>query len=173
MAPKNTRDSQDDQDDVRFIPPDFSLKRKIGEDVDLKAILSHENIEKLQQVVDRYQKDFLIWVEKDLTTLMQSLRYTEQNISKSVPYITKIKKAAFAIKSQAGTFGFDLASRVAKSLESFCEKEFRYEEEQLVVLRKHIEALRTIITRQITGDGGEMGTELMAALDRLTQKFRN
>jgi len=172
MAPRKQDNGQEDSDEVRFIAPDFGLKRKIGEDVDLKVILSQENIEKVQHVVDRYQKDFIIWVEKDITTLMQALRYTEQNMSKSIPYLTKIKKAAFSIKSQAGTFGFDLASQVARSLESFCERDFRFEEEQVVVLRKHIEALRTIVSQQIGGTGGAMGEELMGALNRLTQKYK-
>jgi hypothetical protein len=174
MAPRKRKDSSDEiaGDEVQIIAADYSLKKRIGENLDLRVILSAENIESVQQVVTRYQKDFIIWVEKDMTTIMQSLRYTEQNLSKSIPYITKMKKAAFAIKSQAGTFGFDLASKVARSLEMFCEKDFRYEEGQLVVLRKHVETLRTILSQQIGGDGGQMGKDVMSALDALIEKYR-
>lgn len=161
-----------DGETVRIVAPDFALKRKIGMDVDVKAILNQDNMDSAQKIIDSYQSDFLIWVEKDITALMQALRYTEQNLSKSVPYITKIKKAAFAIKSQAGTFGFELASAIARSLELYCEKDFNYEEDQVVVLRKHIEALRVIISQRITGDGGNMGAELMAAITHLKEKYK-
>ena len=110
--------------EVVILPAETKLKDKIG-DVSIAELLSPSRVARVQQLVNDRQKDFLGWVEDDLKVLETCYKSVSKNINKSIPHFTKIKSASFTIKSQAGTFGFDLASEVARSLHNFCEQKFR------------------------------------------------
>ena len=161
-----------EDDKVYIMAPDYRLKKKLGDEIDIQEILSPENVTRAQGVINSRQRNFLEWVEKDMATIESSLRHIQKNITKSIPYFTKLKRAVFAVKAQAGTFGFDLASEVSRSLFNYCETSFRFEDKQVIVLAKHVEALSTVVKQRISGDGGEMGRKLLEGLNILVVKFK-
>lgn len=154
-----------------ILPPDYNLKKKIGEDIDIREILSSENIRRSQEYIRNSQEEYLGWVMKDLVTMEHAYRSAIRDIDHCEPHAKKILRTAFAIKSQAGTYGYDLASEVAKSLYYFCEHHFQPQDTHLLYIRKHIEALTVIFQRNITGTGGLMGRELMHNLSLLGQRY--
>lgn len=159
-------------EDVRILAPDYALKKIIGMDVDIHQILSPENIEKAQAVINEHKSSFLEWVMNDIAQLQESYQKATANKEASAPEIQKLAKAAFVIKSQAGTFGFALATKVAKSLDDFCNNHFHPTTEHLLVIQKHIETLSMIFQKNIVGDGGEIGTQLTASLFKLVDKYK-
>jgi HPt (histidine-containing phosphotransfer) domain-containing protein len=160
-------------EEVRVLPPDYSLKKIIGHDVDLKKIFSAENVEKAQQVINDHKDSFLEWVMKDIQTLEECYARAQSNLAASDPEIRKLAKAAFIIKSQAGTFGFTLATLVAKSLDDFCNQHFRATPGHMTVIAKHIDTLKVIFQKNITGDGEDLGKELSQSLFQLIAKFKD
>lgn len=158
--------------DTRVLPPDFTLKQKIGDDVDLKQVFSVENIEKAQQVINEHKDSFLEWVMKDIEALQESYAKARADIPHCEPEIRKLAKTAFVIKSQAGTFGFGLATQVAKSLDDFCNQHFHPTSEHMTVVGKHIETLIVIFNKNISGDGGALGKELSGSLFKLVEKYK-
>lgn len=158
--------------DVSIHEPDFTLKKMIGEDVDIKKIFSAENINKAQAVIETHKDSYLEWVKNDLQALEDCYKGANSNIAGSMPEVQKLAKTAFVIKSQAGTFGYSLATAVAKSLDDFCTRDFHPNQEHLTVIRKHMDALQVIFLKNITGDGGALGSELSGNLYKLVAKYK-
>lgn len=159
-------------EEVRVLPPDYALKKIIGEDVDIKQIFNAETIEKAQAAINEHKDSFLEWVKKDIAQLKESYAAASANMAESEPEIRKLAKAAFIIKSQAGTFGYSLATQIAKSLDDFCTNDFRPTADHMMVVNKHIETLAVIFDKNIAGDGGAIGKDLSESLYKLVSKFK-
>lgn len=159
------------EDEVRIIEPDYALKKMIGEEVDLEQLFNEENLARAQKIIDNHKDSFLEWVMKDLDKLEEAYQAASQLRPGDVN-IKKIARAAFVIKSQAGTFGFALATQIAKSLDDYCTKYFKPTEQDLQVVRKHIDCLFTIFRSHISGDGGAMGKEITEMLAKLVDKYK-
>lgn len=160
-----------DEDEIVELAPDYKLKEKIGKDVKLSEVFSADIIKNSQEVINKSQKDFLKWVENDLTTMENAYKSARSGSDDLDECVTVIKKTAFSVKAQAGTFGFDLGSAVAKSLYDYCENQFHSDPDQLIVLRKHMDTLRTIFHSGVVGDGGKVGAALHGALCDLVDKY--
>lgn len=167
-----TSQSNDDES-VRILPPSYKLKEKIGMDVKLSEIFTAERIAAAQKTIDDTQGEFVAWAQADLAELEQSylaISLNTDNYPKS--HIEKIRTIAFSLKGQAGTFGYPLGSEVAKSLYRYTVDHGNYNADNLVVLRKHIDALQVILQQNIQGEAGAMGAELMGSLEKLVTKFK-
>lgn len=168
MVDKNKKPA-DDEEVVEF-KPDFTLKEKIG--VNINEILTSEVINSSQEVINKSQKDFLKWVTGDLQTLENYYTELAKNPASGREAALAIQKAAFSCKAQAGTFGYDLGSAVAKSLYDFLENDYvEGDTNHVTVIRKHIDTLNTIFRRDVAGDGGKIGGAVYSALGKLISKF--
>jgi hypothetical protein len=160
-------------DEVRILEPDFTLKKIIGEDVDIKQVFSPENVSKAQEKIDAHKDSFLTWVKKDIEVLEESYAAAIAVLPHCDAEIKKLARTAFVIKSQAGTFGYSLATVVAKSLDDFCTRYFKPDNAHMTVIRKHIDTISNIFAHNLVGDGGKVGTELANALFKLVDKYKN
>ncbi|HEU5047849.1 MAG TPA: hypothetical protein VFT64_08405 [Rickettsiales bacterium] len=159
-------------EDTKFFPPDYSLKKAIGEDVDLKKIFSEENITKAQATIEKHKESFLEWALTDTATMNKHFEDAMAKAPECEEDVSHLEQIAARIQSQAGTFGFDLATLVAKSLSSFCLLHGKPNAEQLVVIRKHIDTLSVIFAKNIMGDGGVVGQELLDNLFKMVEKYQ-
>ena len=119
--------NSDTDDDVVEYDPDYSLKAKIGKDVNINDVINKSSVTEGQKVINNSQKDFLRWVENDLKTL-ENLYAEVLNDQSNKEMAEELKMAAFSIKAQAGTFNFALGSAVAKSLYDFMENQYNLED---------------------------------------------
>jgi hypothetical protein len=171
MSEQNPQANQDDED-VRILPPDYSIKEKIGMDVNLSEIFTPDRIAQAQKAIDDTQAEFVEWAYKDLVELEHTYRsIAEKPEDAPASRVEKVRKIAFSLKCQAGTFGYPLGSEVAKSLYKYTTTHGSYTSGNVVVLRKHIDALQVILQQNIQGEGGKMGAELMTGLEKLVAKF--
>ncbi|MBM3618717.1 MAG: hypothetical protein FJX23_09300 [Alphaproteobacteria bacterium] len=162
----------EDEEFVEEYKPDFSLKNKIGKDVSIGEILTTTNIKDAQGVINDSQKDFVKWIENDLRTLEGYFAEAYADADNALDAVVGIQKYAFSIKSQSGTFGYDLASAIAKSLYDFCENNYVVgDNKHILIIRKHLDTLNVIFKRKITGDGGNVGQQVYQALGKLITKF--
>jgi chemotaxis protein histidine kinase CheA len=169
MAEKKAPEIEDSDEVVEY-KPDFGLKEKIG--LSINEILTPEVIKDSQGVINQSQKDFLKWVNNDLATLENAYSELKKNPADGREFALEIQKAAFSCKAQAGTFGFDLGSAIAKSLYDFLENDYvEGDANHILIIRKHIDTLNTIFHHGITGDGGKLGLAVHSALGKLINKF--
>lgn len=172
MKDKNHTIDNNDEESVRILPPDYSIKEKIGKNVNLSEIFTPERIAAAQKTIDDTQAEFVDWAYKDLVELEHAYRAVAANPEAASPSrIEKIRKIAFSLKCQSGTFGYPLGSEVARSLYKYTTTHGSYNSQNIVVLRKHIDALQVILQQNIQGQGGDMGDELMGSLEKLVAKY--
>lgn len=160
--------------EVRILPPDFSIKEKIGRDVDISKVFSPERVQAAQKSIDDTKHEFVQWVQDDLNELEKA--YAElatQNIETQPDAMHNTCKIVFSLKCQGGTFGYDLASKVADSLYRYLMKHKNepVTPEVLTVTRKHIDALQVIFQQNMVGEGNAVGKELLDNLSRLVAKL--
>lgn len=159
-------------DSVKILPPDFSLKKKIGANVNISEIFTPERIEAAQKTINDTQSEFISWAAKDLTDLEHAYHAVARDPATApAAKIDAIRRIAFSLKAQSGTFGFNLGSEVAKSLYDYMMKHTTYSAENITVIRKHLDALQVIFQQNIQGDGAAIGAELMQNLHKLVTKF--
>lgn len=151
--------------------PGKALKSKIGYDINARQIFTREHVGEAQEFIDNAADAFRERAMKDIA----ELHHTYRNaclVPESEKYINTIKRRAFSLKSRAGIYGYHLASLVAKSLYSVCERPFPNPQSQLTVIEKHIETLRTIFVRDIQGEGDEVASQLLEGLETLILKYK-
>jgi len=157
--------------ETKILPPDYTLKKIIGENVDIKEMFSEEVVVKAQATIDQHKDNFLDWVVKDVASLNEHYKKAANKVTRK-KNVADIEQIAHQTKAQGGMFNFGLATQVAKSLEQFCQKHINPSDEQLVVIGKHIDTLTVIFSQNITGDGGAVGKELMDNLSKLVDKYK-
>ncbi len=158
--------------EAKILPPDYSLKKMIGENVNIKEVFTEEVVEKAQGTIDLHQDKFLEWAINDVASLEAAYQKALDNAASNEAAVTEIEEISATLKARAGTFNFGLATSVAKSLNSFCQIHRKPTGEHLTVIRKHIDTLSVVFNKNITGDGGEVGKELLDNLFKLVEKYK-
>lgn len=77
------------------------------------------------------------------------------------------------LKGQAGTFDFNLISVIGNDLCRFIERPVAMTPRRLKVVRYHVEAMKLVADRGLTGDGDEQGLRMINTLHTITQKVLN
>lgn len=151
--------------------PGKALKGKIGFDINMRQIFTKENVENAQEFIDDSAHRFREIAMRDVGALLHTLRNAQQtgNVEK---HIGKLQRLAFSLKSHAGTFGYDLGTQVAKSLQNICDKPLDAPEQELIIIEKHIATLHLIFQKDVKGTGGPVGVELMNGLNALIRKYK-
>ncbi len=160
-------------EEITIVDPDFSIQKKIGEDNAIIDIFSPESIRKAQQIINDSKGDFLEWIVDDIKQLEASYAWIDSNPGHSSDDVKLLYAISMKVKSQAGTFGFDLASNVAESLMQITDGCPQVDKARLTVIRKHIDVLYVIFQRNIQGMGGRIGRDLMDNLNLLTRKYKD
>lgn len=71
---------------------------------------------------------------------------------------------ASRLKSQGSVFGYPLVTDVAAHLYSYIEQHQSYDKPELDTINNDILLLQNILWKRISGDGGEVGQEILAQL---------
>ncbi len=152
-----------------IIPPSQSLQEQIGE-IRAADILTEAAVAEAQAELEEAESTFIDWAFADIKSLEQA-------------YVTIVRKpddaaanralsdAAYAIKSQAGIFGYSLGTEVATLLVSYLETHHDFTPDNLVVLRKHIDAIHVIFKQKIKQHGQHIGRNMVVALKALAVKL--
>jgi hypothetical protein len=81
--------------------------------------------------------------------------------------IKDLYNIAHNIKGQGGAFGYPLVTRIGDSLCTLVRQEREFSDADLGVVQAHLDALRLILTKDIKGEGGEVGARLAARLENM------
>lgn len=157
---------------VQIIPPNTDLKRRAvnfvkGFDINL----SPEQLEKLEQVVQRSTETFVRDIGKELMDCRKEVIDALANKSKRPEAIIASNDLAYSVKALGGTFQYPLMTQIAKSLESFIADRTTANEKQLLVIQLHIDSLYVILASRVTGFGTTVEQATVAALTKLTERY--
>lgn len=168
---KDIRPPSHEEEEPIVLEPEYAIKEKLGKDVNIRELLSEEMLEQAQGVIHKKKGEFVEMIRQDLEKLHQLLESLEGS-SWDAEVLKEFTHTVLQIKSRAGTFGYPLASEVARKLYVFCDESYRAKSDHVVVVRKHVEGLQAVFSMGIEGSGSNLGHELLNSLDKLAQKLR-
>ncbi len=160
-----------ESDEPIIFQPDYRLRDKIGRDMKITDLLKPEVLKQAQDVIQQSRQDFIAWIREDVAFMLELLHQLEET-SWDAKLLEQFMRLVMQVKARAGTFGYPLASEIARKLYVFCEEGYRAKSDHMLVVRKHAEGLSVVINKNIEGDGGVIGKELLKSLDKLAEKLK-
>ena len=159
---------------VQIIPPQTDLKRRAvnfikGFDINL----SPEQLEELEQVVQRSSETFVRDIGKDLMECRKIVIASIGDASSRPQAISSATDLAYSVKALGGTFQYPLMTQIAKSLEIFVADRTTANKKQLMVIQIHIDSLYVILAGRVTGFGSSVEQATVAALTKLTERYKD
>jgi len=117
--------------------------------------------------IKELEQNYEEWLAADISSLSDAYDAASGHPDDCKEGLNAIADCAHNIKGQAGTFGYDLVSEIAHSLNGFVHERQEAQTVHLEIISAHISALRVVHAQQLRGDGGVIGAELMKTLRRV------
>ena len=154
---------------VVISPPNDAIRQQL-DGVKASEILTENVVAEAQQELVKAESEFISWAADDVQYLEDAYRLLEQNLNNMDAQVD-LREVAYRIKSQAGVFGFDIGTEVAGLLVRFLGSYTLMDKDGLLILRKHIDAIKVIFNQKIKGNGEQIGRELITSLNKLIEKL--
>lgn len=107
----------------------------------------------------------------DLGELQDAYRRVMTDVDNRPQHLKRVIKIADGIMTLGKTFGYDLLSDFANSLNHFLVPIANPSVAQLAVIGLHIDAMHVLVRDDIKGDGGEVGQALSVSLNMARAKL--
>ena len=104
---------------------------------------------------------------RELEALAAQLR---EDSSGWADHRARMREIVHNIKGQGAAFGYELMTRVGESLSRLLHAAEDADERTAKLLVAHVATLRTVLERDITGSGGDLGNHLASKLEALVAK---
>jgi len=151
-----------------LIQPDYELKRSTGVTAPLASIITPAMLTAAQNNIDNLRDESLQWIKEDLAQLEAA--FTQVQSTRSHAARDQMKEASLSIKSRAGTFGYALASKIARMLYLFfCTDYESAQAAHNLVVRQCVDALKISFSETLKAPNA-VGDELASELQRLIDK---
>jgi len=125
-------------------------------------------LEEAEHQLERAALDFTTWAQgylKKLSNLCEQALEADAGITRG-KYFQEINLLALELRGQGGTFGYSLISTLGKMLYDVTVEGCREDDLAVEIAKAHIDSMRAVIREKISGDGGQIGRELLASLKK-------
>lgn len=137
------------------------------DDEDLEAALRAA-----EEAVAELAANFTVWAGEDLDRAAAALERAKLAPGTNQSHLSEVFGICHNIKGQAGSFGYDLMTRIAGMLCDYIRDIGDAGQEALGIVDGHLMALRFILDNEIEGDGGEVGQKLIDKLSAVAADRR-
>jgi hypothetical protein len=161
----------DADDDVRILPPDFSLQKKLG-GVSFDQIVTPQVLAAAQQAIVDTADQFIGESVAEVTGLEKAMTDFVASKGANRAALDHMVSSSFSIKVKSGLAGYDLISTLAKSLNLRCEALAAPGAEGGVavgmpIIKWHVDSINQLLNLKIKGMGGPVGEAILAELAKL------
>lgn len=158
---------------VRFYRFKNKLKEKTAglggsEGVEISA----DALAKAEAALSDMSEDYPDWVNQLIDQLAEAHRRCVDTPDDRRNQFEEINGISHDMKGQGGTFGYPLISSFSDSLYGFTNISSNITDDHVDLVKAHVDAMRAVISNRISGDGGEIGTELTKGLQQAIAKHR-
>lgn len=162
------------ESDVWFFRLPNSLRDKVG-GAGIKGPLElpADLLEEAENALQRQAIDFADWAKNYLTKLSKITEAALLNPAGRRSHFQEMNMVAHELRGQGGTFGYPLITVFAKSLYDATMPGCPEDDAALGVVKAHTDAMRAVIRDRISGDGGEIGRELLKSLKLAIERAGN
>ncbi|HIJ38328.1 MAG TPA: Hpt domain-containing protein [Rhodospirillaceae bacterium] len=131
-----------------------------------------KKLEETEAMIRGLQSEYVVWVLDDLKKLQVSLEAALMagTDDRAAP-VRQIFETAHDMKGQGGSFDYGLMTQVSAQLCSFIDSRTIYSDQDMEVIRLHVDALRLVIAQKMVGDGGGGGKGLLRGLQAVISKI--
>ncbi|MFN8701410.1 MAG: transcriptional regulator [Rhodospirillales bacterium] len=158
---------------VQIIQPSGDLrKRAVNFKTGFGVVLSAGETQKLQNVVEKSSEKFVRDIGATLRKLREDLAALPEGEVLTRDMLARVGNDAIDIKGLGGTFRFPLLTQITKSLHDYVLQIKTPSAWNAVIVGHHIDALYVVLAQRITGFGGQIESELLAALRAASAKYK-
>jgi chemotaxis protein histidine kinase CheA len=112
-------------------------------------------------------QDYASWALADVAKARAALAAAIDDPAGRAPYIEALFRVGHDLKGQGSSFGYPLVTKIGHSLCALTRDRARqYESKHLELAKSHLDVIDLILTKGIKGEGGKVGTELVAKLEQ-------
>jgi chemotaxis protein histidine kinase CheA len=120
-----------------------------------------------QAAVEDLAKGYTTWARADVDRARKALETALAEPAQRGRHVEELFRVAHDLKGQGTSFGFPLVTRIADSLCRLTrDRKLAYQDRHLDLARSHLDATQLVLTKEIRGDGGQLGAELAAKLQK-------
>ena len=131
-------------------------------------------IEEAEEQLERAALDFTDWSLGYLAKLSDLCTEALMKPGRRDEYFHEINVLAHELRGQGGTFGYPLISIFGKMLYDVTGDGCREDDAAVEIVKAHIDTMRAVLREKISGDGGNLGRDLLkslrAAIDKHSAK---
>lgn len=157
--------------DVEIIPPDMTLKYRVGGRAGTVGVIRKDAIEKAERAIERLSTDYISYARGQIAEIVARGNFLHDRDDDQATILTEISMISREIKGQARSCGYDLLTEVTESLHVFLNHRKTIDARMLEFIRAHIDVLQHIATYNLKGDGGVIGRELLSTINTARQKL--
>ena len=120
-------------------------------------------------VLNDLSAEYLTWAQGDLKK-MEDIFLSAKSADferKNQLIAQDLFRVAHDMKGQGATFGYELITDIGNHLCRYIEQFDNFEEKQMNDIQVHMAALRQILEKHLTGDGGALGMALKEQVEAL------
>lgn len=154
----------------QIIKPPQSLQNKVEKGgpgaVDMDALARAE------EVIANLADDYLDWVREDFVRIEAAFEKLKSGDGGDAENLEAMFQIAHDMKGQGGSFGYDLMTAIGDHMCRLLETVDKAGPREQVMIRVHIDAMRVVITKELKGDGGAEGRQLMMGLTLVGEKAK-
>ena len=159
---------------VRFYRFKNRLKEKTAGLAPGKTTISSDALKEAEKALTKMSEDYPDWVSGLIVKLQEQHGRCVDTPEKRHEFFEEINHIAHDMKGQGGTFGYPLITKFADSLYGFTVKRpGEITDNQIELVKSHVDSMRAVIRGRVSGDGGEIGAELSKSLDEAIEKYED
>ena len=159
----------DDEPKAEVITPPDTLKKKVKASgpgaVDLGTL------ERAEAVIADMTDTYVEWAAKDVAKIHQALENLKAEKKDRKGALARIFQLSHDMKGQGGSFGYTLMTILGGTLCNFVENLEDAGPAEVEVIQLHINAMDLVIAKQMKGDGGKEGVQLLKGLGLVAAKI--
>ncbi|NVJ97585.1 MAG: Hpt domain-containing protein [Alphaproteobacteria bacterium] len=156
---------------VRFYRFKNRLKEKTAGLAPGKVSISAEALEAAEKALEKMAEDYPDWVSGLIVKLQEQHGRCVDTPEKRRDCFEAINHIAHDMKGQGGTFGYPLITTIADSLYGFTYSREGITDNQVELVKAHLDAMRAVIRGRVSGNGGEIGEKLIEGLNQAIAKY--
>ncbi|MBI4182528.1 MAG: Hpt domain-containing protein [Proteobacteria bacterium] len=164
------------QDKAEVITPPTQLRDKVT--TGGPGAIDETVLQRAEAVLVNMTEDYLGWAGEDLDRLQGEVDKAAKAAKEAKDkadvktHIEEAFRIVHDMKGQGGSFNYQLVTRIANQLCHFLENLETLGPREQEVVQLHLDGMRLVVTRKMTGDGGAAGKGLVDGLDACIRKFR-
>lgn len=148
-----------------FRLPNYLKEKAGGMGMSSPGELPMNFLEEAEEQLQRDALDFTEWAHDYLKRLSRLCSRALKKEEGRRKYFEEINVLAHELRGQGGTFGYPLITTFGKMLYDTTGTRCREDDNAVEIVKAHIDAMRAVLRDKVSGDGGQIGRELLASLE--------